>query len=62
MMATRAFMYLWQQGISIVDGDAPLEDARNTPSIKVAIHDSKCFKASHNASSFRWIVRQPLLH
>jgi hypothetical protein len=58
----RAFVYLSQQGLSIVDGDASLEDARNTPFIKATIYYNKCFRSSHNAFSFRWVVWQPLLH
>jgi hypothetical protein len=57
MMTTRAFVYLLQQGLSIVDGDAPLEYARDTPLIKFASYYSECFRATRDAPSFCWIIR-----
>jgi hypothetical protein len=41
MMATCPFVYFSQQGLAIVDGDAPLEDTRDTPFIKVTIYYNK---------------------
>jgi hypothetical protein len=60
MMTTRAFVYLSQQSLCIVDGDAPLEDARDTSFIKFANYYSECFRATHSAPSLCWIVWQLL--
>jgi hypothetical protein len=49
MVAADTFVYFSQQGISIFDGDAPLEYTGYTSFIKFVSYDCIRFGATHDA-------------